>query len=182
MEKATREKLAKVAKEKAKLPFHGYMKDQASNIEPIIQLFPRWNVREADGLWCAAFVYYCCVEAGFEIPYRPRECLTCHLAGCIAWEEFAVGDPRIAYHKGTERFVPEAGDIVIYDRVFNNQEHDHMGIVLRKQEHTILAAEGNVQNRSGIIERPTDGHIRAYIRLPDGYKYERISEIPFCFS
>lgn len=172
MEKATRKKLARVAREKALTPLHGYINGHASNLEPIIRFFPTWNLKEADGLWCAAFVYYCCVEAGFEIPYRPRECVTCHLAGCVAWEELATRDRRMAYHKGTEAFVPEAGDIVLYDRVFNDQEHDHMGIVLQKRQDTILVAEGNIHNVSGLIERPIDGHIRAYIRIPDGYCYE----------
>ena len=171
MEKATRAKLAEIAKERAQLPFHGCVEGKDSNIGPIIRFFPKWNLREADGLWCAAFVYYCCREAGFEIPYRPNECITCHLAGCIAWEEFAVSDHRMEYHKGREAFVPEAGDIVIYDRVFINQEHDHMGVVLQRAENAIIAAEGNINNISGIIERPTDEHIRAYIRIPDGYKY-----------
>ena len=106
-----------------------------------------------------------------EIPIRPNECKTCHLAGCIAWEEFATGDPRIAYHKGGEGFVPETGDIVLYDRVFENREHDHIGVVIETRENTILTAEGNIDNRSGIIERPIDGHIRAYIRIPDGFEY-----------
>jgi len=114
---------------------------------------------------------YCCTTAGFEIPFRPEECKTCHLAGCLGWEEFALGDRRIEYHKGQEGYVPEAGDIVLYDRVFENKEHDHMGIVLDKREGTILVAEGNVNNISGIIERPIDEHIRAYIRIPDGYRY-----------
>lgn len=171
MEKPTREKLARIAREKALTPFHGYIPGEASNLEPIIRFFPTWSLKEADGLWCAAFVYFCCVEAGFDIPYRPRECVTCHLAGCVAWEEFAACDRRIAYHKGTEAFAPEAGDIVLYDRVFNNQEHDHMGIVLQQLPHAILAAEGNVKNVSGLIRRPLDGHIRAFIRLPDGYQY-----------
>ena len=171
MEKATRQYLAEVARKRALLPFHGAVGGQDSNLAPIVQLFPTWNVREADGLWCAAFVCYCCREAGFDIPYRPAECRTCHLAGCIAWEEFALGDPRIGYHKGTESFIPEAGDIVLYDRVFENSEHDHIGIVLEKRERSILAAEGNVGNRSAIVERPIDGHIRAFIRIPDGYRY-----------
>jgi len=171
MENATRKKLAEVAREMAQIPFHGYIEGKESNLEPIIKFFPKWNLREADGLWCAAFVYYCCNEAGFEIPYRPSECITCHLAGCVAWEEFAISDKQIEYHKGTESLVPEAGDIVIYDRVFNNQEHDHIGIVLQKHENAIVVAEGNVNNESGIIERPIDEHIRAYIRIPDGYKY-----------
>lgn len=171
MKKATREHLAKVAKEMALVPFHGAVDGLESNLAPVVRPFPTWNIREADGLWCAAFVLYCCREAGFEIPYRPNECKTCHLAACFGWEEFAINDHRIEYHKGTEAFVPKAGDIVIYDRVFENREHDHMGIVLEKREHALLAAEGNVNNISGIIERPIDEHIRAYIRIPDGYQY-----------
>ncbi len=173
MEKATREHLAEVAGKAARVPFHGYVEGNESNLEPIVRFFPRWTLREADKSWCAAFVYYCCRDAGFEIPIRPDGCRTCHLAGCIAWEEFALGDDRIDYHEGKEGFVPEAGDIVIYDRVFEDREHDHMGIVLRCTGNTILAAEGNLDNVSGIIERPMDGHVRGYVRIPDGYGYRR---------
>ena len=171
MEKATRENLAKVARKMALVPFHGALDGLASNLAPIVQPFPTWSVKEADGLWCAAFVLYCCREAGFEIPYRPEECRTCHLAACLGWEEFALNDRRIEYRRGTEAFNPDAGDIVIYDRVFENREHDHLGIILEKREHTLIAAEGNVGNASGIIERSIDGHIRAYIRIPDGFPY-----------
>ena len=174
MEKATGKYLAKVAEKAAQIPFHGDLAGKKSNLEPIIRFFPKWTLKEADGLWCAAFVYYCCREAGFEIPIRPDECTTCHLAGCIAWEEFARGDVRIEYHKGTEYFSPEAGDIVLYDRVFENREHDHMGIVLQSTGNTIIAAEGNLNNTSGIIQRPKEAHIRGYIRIPDGYSYRRM--------
>ena len=177
MEKATRKTLAKVAEEKARLPFHGYTDGKESNLEPLIQFFPKWTLREADGVWCAAFVYYCCREAGFDLPIRPDECKSCHLAGCIAWEEWAINDNRIGYHKGSEAFTPDAGDIVIYDRVFNKQEHDQIGIVLRKLEDTIMVAEGNKDNVSQIVERPLDGHIRAFIRIPDGYRYHQPERI-----
>lgn len=171
MEKATRAYLAKVAKDMALKPFHGAINGGASNLAPIVGLFPTWSVPEADGLWCAAFVLYCCTEAGFEIPCRPRECTFCHLAGCPGWEEFALGDPRITFHRGAAGFSPAAGDIVIYDRVFENKAHDHMGIVLENRGHSILAAEGNVENASALVERATDDHIRSYIRIPDGYRY-----------
>lgn len=182
MKKATREYLAAVAKELALVPFHGDLDGTASNLVPIVRPFPTWKLREADGLWCAAFVYYCCTEAGFAIPYRPRECKTCHLAACLGWEELARGDRRLEYHRGEEGFIPEAGDIVLYDRVFENKEHDHIGIVLEKRELSILAAEGNVNNKSGIIERPLDEHIRAYIRIPDGYRYGEAAEDGHCME
>ena len=174
MENATRKYLAVVAGKAARIPFHGCIEGKESNLESVIRFFPGWTLEEADRLWCASFVYYCCREAGFEIPIRPDECKTCHLAGCIAWEEFARGDARIEYHEGKKSFLPEAGDIVLYDRVFENREHDHMGIVLRSTGNTIIAAEGNLNNASGIIERPKDEHIRGYIRIPDGYRYRRI--------
>ena len=80
MEKATRKNLAKVAEKAAQIPFHGYIEGEESNLEPIIRFFPQWTLKEADGLWCAAFVYYCCREAGFDIPIRPEACKSCHLA------------------------------------------------------------------------------------------------------
>ena len=171
MKKATREYLAYVAKRLGNVPFHGAVDGLVSNLEPIVESFPTWSVEEADGLWCAGFVYLCCRETDFGIPYRPTGCKTCHLAACLGWEEFALNDPRIEYCRGAEGFLPEPGDIVIYDRVFENKAHDHMGIVLKNREHTIIVAEGNVNNISGIIERPIDEHIRAYIRIPDGYQY-----------
>ena len=167
----TRKHLASIAKAMAQISFHGFVDGKRSNLELIIHPFPKWTLEEADRLWCAAFVYYCCKEAGFEIPIRPDECKTCHLAGCIAWEEYALGDPRIEFYRGKEGFVPEPGDIVLYDRVFENREHDHIGIVVERREKSILVAEGNVDNGSVIIERPIDEHIRAHIRIPDGYKY-----------
>ncbi|MBR6666394.1 MAG: CHAP domain-containing protein [Lachnospiraceae bacterium] len=173
MENATKEKLVKIAREKAEMPFHGYLGGKESNIEPIIKHFPKWNIKDADRLWCAAFVYYCCMEAGFQFPYSPNECVTCSLAGCGGWEEYAMGDSRIEYHRRNENFVPKPGDIVIYDRVFINQEHDHIGIILEVKDNTIIVAEGNTfnDNISRVIERPIDDHIRSYIRIPDGYRY-----------
>jgi hypothetical protein len=173
MEKTTRQKLVEIAREQAQMPFHGYIEGKESNIEPIIKHFPKWNIRDADKSWCAAFVYYCCIKAGFVIPYSPNECVTCSLAGCGGWEEYAIGDSRIEYHNKDETFVPEEGDIVLYDRVFISQEHDHIGIILEVNDDVINVAEGNTfnDNISRVIKRPIDEHIRAYIRIPNGYKY-----------
>lgn len=173
MENATRQKLAEVAKKNAQKPFHGYLADRESNLAPIIRYFPRWSIRDADKMWCAAFVYYCCIEAGFIIPYSPDECVTCSLAGCGGWEEYAIGDSRIEYHRHGHPFRPEAGDIVLFDRVFMDQEHDHIGIILEVRDGELITAEGNTlhDNISGIMRRPIDGHIRAYIRIPNGYQY-----------
>ena len=121
------------------------------------------------GLWCAAFVYYCCMQAGYRFPIRPKECVSCNLAGCGAWEEWAKADNRVGWLANT--CLPQPGDIVIYDKVFENKVHDHIGIVVEVRESSILAAEGNLGNMSGVVERPRDGHIRGYISLPDHFEY-----------
>lgn len=169
---ATRSHLAEVAGIEANIPFHGFLEHEPSNIKPIIDYFPKWNVIDADKMWCAAFVYYCCIKAGFQLPYSPDECLTCSLAGCGGWEEFAIGDKRIEYHTGRD-FEPEPGDIVLYDHVFCNMAHDHIGLVVQVFSDHIVSAEGNYAhtNTSAIASRRRDKHIRGYIRLPDDFRY-----------
>ena len=170
---ATRAKLAQIAAELAQLPFHGNTDGSGSNIAPLIAHFPKWNVQAADKLWCAAFVYHCCIRAGYEIPYSPDECVTCSLAGCGGFEEFAVADDRIEYHPARSDFAAAPGDIVIFDRVFIHQAHDHIGIIVGREADALIVAEGNVPgtNTSGIVRRSLDEHIRCYIRFPDGYRY-----------
>ncbi len=81
-------------------------------------------------------------------------------------------DSRIEYHSGNDNsFQPEAGDIVLFDRVFNNTGHDHIGIVLENYDGYIITAEGNVENVSRILERKKNSHIRAYIRITDNFSY-----------
>ena len=166
-----RNKLAIIARKEAEKPYNGKMSNCAPTIQSIVSLFPKWSVDEADGLWCAAFVYYCVILAGFQIPVRPKES-SCSLAGCGAWEEWAQADSRIKYYSGNgNAFHPAAGDIVLFDRVFDNTEHDHIGIVLENNDEYIVTAEGNVGNISRILEHKKDGHIRAYIRIPDNFLY-----------
>lgn len=164
-------RLAHTAKEEALKCFHGFVMGTEPNFEEMVALFPNWSKEEADGYWCAAFVYYCCRKAGYEIPVRPVEC-SCSLAGCGAWEEWALADQRIAYYRGNEKhFNPMPGDIVLFNRVFCNEEHDHIGIVVEVKEDDITVAEGNINNLSGMMQRPRDAHIRAYIRLPENFSY-----------
>ena len=99
-----------------------------SNIHEIVKLFPKWSVEEADALWCAAFVLYCCKKAGMCIPYKPKEC-SLSLAACPAWEEWAKADHRITHVPENDE--PQCGDIVIFDHVFCDSPHDHMGIVIK---------------------------------------------------
>jgi len=67
----------------------------------------------------------------------------------VAWEEWAQADNRIEYPSGNDNvFHLAAGDIVLSDKVFNNTDHDHFGIVLENYDDYIITAEGNVENVS----------------------------------
>jgi hypothetical protein len=103
-----------------------------------------------------------------QFPIRPTECITCNLAGCIAWEEWARADGRLEYFRTGS---PAPGDIVLFDRVFCSAEHDHIGIVLEAQPDSLTVAEGNFGNVSAVVKRPRDEHIRAFIRLPEDFIY-----------
>ena len=160
--------LAEVAQQEACKFFHGKIMNTEPNIQEMVALFPKWSVEEADALWCAAFVLHCCKKAGIHIPHKPAAC-SLSLAACLAWEEWAKSDRRIAYMSGSAK--PEAGDIVIFDHVFCQSPHDHMGIVIEVKEDTLLVAEGNFNNVSCIVERKRDTHIRCYIRIPQNFRY-----------
>jgi len=168
----TLQHLADTAKYEAQRCFHGAVMQTEPNIHQIINPFPKWTLEEADGMWCAAFVYHCCIKAGFKIPIRPNECQSCNLAGCGAWEEWAMADVNIIYSPSIKNdFSPKPGDIVLFDKVFIDKEHDHIGIIIENKDNSIVVAEGNINNISGVIERSKDLHVRAYIRLPENYVY-----------
>ena len=165
---STPNKLAETARQEALKNWHGFVAGAESNLAPIIAPFPKWTPEEADGLWCAAFVYHCCQKSGMQFPIRPKACVSSNLAGCGAWEEWAQSDDRLGYFRDGE---PQPGDIVLFDRVFCNAGHDHIGVVLEVHPDRIITAEGNFGNVSAIVERPRDEHIRAFIRVPADFIY-----------
>ncbi len=161
-------RLAEVARQEACKSFHGKIEGKESNIHEIVELFPKWSAEQADALWCAAFVFHCCKKAGMQIPHKPDEC-SMSLAACFAWEEWAKKDTRIEYISA--KCEPQSGDIVIFDSVFCNSPHDHMGVIVEVKEDMLLVAEGNFNNVSCVVERKRDTHIRCYIRIPMDFRY-----------
>jgi len=164
-------RLAAVAAELALRYYHGNMNVSDSNIDEIITYFPHWSKEEADNCWCAAFVYFCCRNAGLIFPIRPTTDLHYNLAACISWEEWARSDQQLKYFRPDEEINPQPGDIVLFDGVFDGREHDHMGVILETMPDILITAEGNYRNASAIVTRKRDEHIRCYIRFPENYLY-----------
>ncbi|MCR4422639.1 MAG: CHAP domain-containing protein [Spirochaetales bacterium] len=160
-------KLAKTARVEASKFFHGNIMGVKSNLQPIANLFPissTWNLDSWENCWCAAFIYYVIIKAGYELPVKyPDEKVTCNFAGCIAWEQWA----KLEYNKfwfepNTEA---EVGDIVLFDNIFLNQEHDHIAIIVDFENDFIVTAEGNFNNVSAIVKRDKKANIRGFIRF-----------------
>lgn len=124
--------------------------------------------------WSAAFVYHCCYEAGFILPlHDPR--VENGFDEIKGWLDFGSLLSNGFYHpKGESGFVPERGDIVIFDRMFEDkQPADHMGVVVMTAPERITVAEGNARqsNVSDVIEHSATHHVRGYIRLPNWYQF-----------
>ncbi len=166
-----RKKLAAIAQIYALKPFHGFVMSLKPNIDQITELFPPWSLRNWDNKWCAAFVYFCCRKAGFNLPVRhPNPKISCNFAGCGAWLQWAQIEGF--YSRRLEKtFKPITGDIVLYDHIFEDKPHDHIGIIIEADKNSVRTAEGNVNNISTIIKRPIDSHIRGYIRIPENYHF-----------
>ncbi len=164
-----RSDLASVAVKNAYYPFHGNIMGLESNLQPIADLFPKWDLTNWDNKWCAAFVFYCCIETGYDIPVKhSHESINCNFAGCSAWEKWAsIEDNDFYYKYNSADFEPQIGDIVLYDNVFIDQEHDHIGIIVDTSQDYLRVAEGNINNISSVVRRPLNSKIRGFIRIPD---------------
>ncbi|QSX06998.1 CHAP domain-containing protein [Sedimentibacter sp. zth1] len=158
--------LANIAKKEAQKFYHGNVMGTKTNLQPIADLFPysdTWTIDSWDNCWCAAFVYHCVKLSGYELPIRyQNKSVNCSFAGVIAWEQWAKLLEIHAWIEKTQS--PQVGDIVLFDNVFENKAHDHIGIVLNITETMIETAEGNFGNVSAIVKRSYE-NVRGYVRL-----------------
>lgn len=175
----TREKLADIAEVEA---------NQKNRYPAILKYTKKFNPyfgEFAPGLhrnyeWCAVFVTWCCEQAGVKMPVEaPGQRFTFALVE--AWQQWAIASGY--YHDNNGSFVPQRGDIVIYDwggrNIPDTDWENHIGVFLYKEGENFVAAEGNVgakNNLKSITDIKKDRKsevIQGFIRLPDGL--ERIA-------
>ncbi|HOJ12432.1 MAG TPA: CHAP domain-containing protein [Clostridiales bacterium] len=117
-------------------------------------------------------VYHCCKKAGFSLPTRYPSG-SCRFAGVYAWLEWARLDDVNYFHSIDENsFMPERGDIVIYEKLITDESNDHIGIMLSCDDNNMLVAEGNKdsKNQSGVIRRSRYDKILGFIRIDNNYQ------------
>lgn len=162
-----REILAAIAGELASRPLIGNADKYGPDLKPILDAFPRENP-DVGFDWCAAFVYHCCCEAGLVLPVRYPEPVTRNFAWVGAWLEW--GQLHNFYFPISDKsFVPNQGDLIVFDNILGNGSNDHIGVVLGTEQDKIITAEGNYYNKSGIFQRTQD-QVSGYIRIDESYK------------
>ena len=174
-----RRRLADIARVEAELRLGGDDNQAGPDIEKYLALFREAMNRRAGTTryadlsigydWCAAFVYYCCLQAGYRFLPEPSSHINGSLAAVKIWNEWALLQKEGAFLLGQNE-LPQPGDIVLFDSLLVDIPLDHMGIVIGVEQDAIVTAEGNVANRAGIFRRQLGVHIHGFVRLG---KYER---------
>jgi hypothetical protein len=167
-----RSKLAEIAEALGRENIIGVPGDE--RYREICKYWPdRAIYKELQSSWCAAFVFYCCRQAGFLLPIRYPNGIY-RLAGVGAWLEWArLPETGFLYFDEQNGFTPQRGDIVIYEKLLSDDSHDHIGIVLACNDKEILVAEGNRdnQNYSSVFYRDRRRCILGYIRIDNDYQF-----------
>ena len=171
--KSRREKLAEVARREGEMQRRGDANLAGPEIEQYLAVFREALNRNCESeqfsdlkvgyRWCAAFVYYCCLEAGFQFPPKPEPEYRYTLAAVPAWHHWAMSG---GFFHPVETATPKPGDIALFNHVDSGEPLDHMGIVVEVRLWSVLCAEGNHQNSTGIFERPLSC-VAGFVRLPE---------------
>jgi len=127
--------------------------------------------------WCGATVHwqlneYLFKPQGKEFPIKfKKDTYTFALV-----EEWQLWAKELEFHKPNDgSYEARPGDICIFD--WNRKSlhepdtdwDDHIGVVIKNNGSTFTTAEGNVNNRTGIFERP-NFLIESFVVIPEGWK------------
>lgn len=163
-----RQKLAEIARSEAarNLTWNGVDSEaEKKYLQPLrapMQALKHLGAEPVFFNWCAAFVSYCCRQAGYAVPDRPGD-FWATMAKVEAWKHWAKLNGT--WHpRGT--VAPAPGDIACFEWKDGDAELDHIGIVLAHTPGNALieTAEGNVNNFTAIKRRDI-ANVSGFIRI-----------------
>ncbi|MDY7011019.1 MAG: CHAP domain-containing protein [Planctomycetota bacterium] len=168
--------LAHIARDEGGLALAGNMNLAGEAIEKYLAVFraafnenggyTKYSDQSIGYPWCCAFVYYCCLQAGFTFPPKPIPEHRWTLGAVPVWYDWAILPENDFYFPaGNRRRTPEAGDIILFNRLIEDKDLDHIGIVVAVNPNGVTTAEGNFHNKSGLFERSLVENVNGYIRL-----------------
>lgn len=168
--------LAHIAGEEASLGLAGNEQMAGETIEKYLAVFreafnrngnyDKYSDTRIGYPWCCAFVYYCCLKAGFTFSPKPIPEHRWTLGVVRVWYDWAILPENDFYFPVNDLWkTPVTGDIVLFNRLLEDTELDHIGIIIAVNSTTLTTAEGNYYNRSGIFQRSLTTNINGFIRL-----------------
>ncbi len=95
--------------------------------------------------WCAVFVHYCMLQAGYNIPFQPIPGKPT-MALVRTWYDWAIL-PENNFWREPSSYLPQPGDLVVFRQLLEGQkDYCHIGVVIEvdAQAKALLSAEGNV--------------------------------------
>lgn len=112
--------------------------------------------------WCAAFVTWCCREAGIQIPDVP-EGFWATMALVESWKHWAK---KKGYWHPKGSIIPKRGDILVFEWFDGDSQLDHIGIVrgYTPGSSVIQTSEGNKANKTGNFIREVS-NVPGFIRI-----------------
>ncbi len=122
--------------------------------------------------WCAAFVRWCLVKYGVDVPIMCDAYPGYSYALCESFQK--LGQLKGWYLDNAFGVKPKPGDLVLFDwgqRNINEPDtdwEDHIGVYLEEvDKNRFRCAEGNSRNQSGIFTRYYNS-VQGYVRIPEG--------------
>jgi hypothetical protein len=113
--------------------------------------------------WCAAFVTWCCRQAGYSIPDQPVG-YAATMALVASWDYWGKQQKLAVL---PDRGDLQAGDILLYHWTDKKKIFNHIGIFSRwRPDSGIEALEGNASNRTATMKRDFTA-VKDVVRLPD---------------
>ncbi len=158
--------LAGIARELASRQLDGNAYRAGPGMEPSQARF-RSDLR-AGFDWGAAFVYHCVRTAGLDLPFGRIHEGACVSVTVRAWIAWATRPDTACYFPAGGGFVPDSGDLIVFDDLPGHDAQDHIGVIVDQTDHAYITAEGNVKNRTGIFVHRKGHHVSGFILLPEG--------------
>lgn len=121
--------------------------------------------------WNIAFVYHCCIYAGFALPIKYPMPINKSFLRLDTWKMWAELKENNFYYEMCESSKkPSRGDIAVIKLEGNDIFYEHIGIIVGTEEDKIIVIEGDQENKNNILKKAYK-EIFAVIRISEYYKF-----------
>ena len=142
---------------------------ESNNNEILRYFIEQDNIQSKE--WNIAFVYHCCVQAGFNLPIKYPMPINKSFLILDTWKLWSKLKENNFYYEICESSKkPSKGDIAIIRLEENDVFYEHIGIIVGCEDDKIIVIEGDKENKNHILKKAYK-EIFAIIRISEYYKF-----------